>query len=35
MSIQLSGIDVSLYQGNIDWPKVANGGIEFAISRAG
>lgn len=35
MSIQLSGIDVSQYQGNIDWSKVVNDGIEFAIIRAG
>jgi len=35
MSIQLSGIDVSQYQGSIDWTKVVNDGIEFAIIRAG
>ncbi len=29
------GIDVSKYQGNIDWEKVKNAGIEFAIIRAG
>ncbi len=28
------GIDVSFYQGNIDWAKVAQSGIEFAIIRA-
>jgi len=35
MSLQLSGIDVSQYQGSIDWTKVVNDGIEFAIIRAG
>ena len=29
------GIDVSEYQGNIDWAKVKASGIEFAILRAG
>lgn len=29
------GIDVSKYQGNIDWEKVAAEGIEFAIIRLG
>lgn len=29
------GIDVSKYQGNIDWEKVKNTGIEFAVIRAG
>jgi len=29
------GIDVSKYQGNIDWKKVADSGIEFAMIRAG
>mgnify|MGYP004683238173 CR=1 FL=1 len=28
------GIDVSQFQGYIDWPKVANGGTQFAIIRA-
>ncbi len=28
------GIDVSVYQGNIDWAKVAASGVEFAIIRA-
>jgi len=28
------GIDVSEYQGNIDWAKVAADGVEFAIVRA-
>lgn len=27
------GIDVSTWQGNIDWNKVKNWGIEFAIIR--
>ena len=31
----LKGIDVSKYQGNIDWEKVKKDGIEFAILRAG
>lgn len=30
-----SGIDVSQYQGVIDWEKVKNDGIEFAIIRLG
>ena len=29
------GIDVSKYQGNIDWAKVAKDGVRFAILRAG
>lgn len=29
------GIDVSSYQGTIDWKKVKNAGIEFAILRLG
>lgn len=29
------GIDVSKYQGNIDWKKVKVSGITFAIIRAG
>ena len=29
------GIDVSQYQGNIDWNKVKNDGVEFAIIRVG
>ena len=31
----LVGIDVSRYQGDIDWRKVKNDGIEFAILRGG
>ena len=30
-----TGIDVSLHQGDIDWQKVKNDGIEFAIIRIG
>ena len=30
-----AGIDVSAYQGNIDWKQVKNSGIEFAIIRLG
>lgn len=29
------GIDVSKYQGNIDWAKVAKDGVRFAILRSG
>ena len=29
------GIDVSRYQGDIDWAQVAAGGVKFAILRAG
>ena len=29
----VKGIDVSVYQGNIDWPAVKGSGIEFAIAR--
>lgn len=29
------GVDISSYQGNIDFDKLASSGIEFAISRAG
>ena len=31
----MKGIDVSVHNGNIDWNKVKNAGIEFAILRAG
>lgn len=31
----INGIDVSFYQGNIDWAKVKAAGIDFAIIRAG
>ena len=29
------GVDVSSYQGEIDWPRVARAGVEFAIIRLG
>lgn len=29
------GIDVSFWQGDIDWPKVKQAGVEFAMIRAG
>ncbi|MDE6912301.1 MAG: glycoside hydrolase family 25 protein, partial [Lachnospiraceae bacterium] len=29
------GIDVSKYQGNIDWPAVASDGVEYAFVRLG
>lgn len=32
---QTIGIDVSKYQGNIDWSKVADAGIDFAMIRVG
>lgn len=31
----VQGIDVSYYQGEIDWPAVAASGVEFAFIRAG
>ena len=33
--ISFKGIDVSKYQGNVNWVKVKNSGIKFAIIRAG
>lgn len=30
-----TGIDVSIYQGEVDWPAVAADGIDFAILRVG
>ena len=33
--MQIKGIDVSYHQGLIDWKKVKQSGIEFAIIRAG
>lgn len=33
--ISIKGIDVSKYQGNINWSKVAEAGVEFAIIRMG
>ncbi len=35
MSLSLKGIDVSKYQGEINWEKVKDSGIQFAIIRAG
>ncbi len=34
-SVKRVGIDVSVYQGNIDWEKVKNAGVDFAFIRAG
>lgn len=31
----IQGIDVSVYQGEIDWQAVADAGVDFAIIRAG
>ncbi len=31
----LAGIDVSIYQGNIDWNRVKASGVDFAIIRTG
>lgn len=35
MNGTIKGIDVSVHNGNIDWNKVKNAGIQFAILRAG
>ena len=35
LTFQIQGIDVSVYQGNIDWVKAKNAGVKFAIIRAG
>ena len=35
MIVNKKGIDVSVWQGNIDWNKVKADGIEFAIIRSG
>jgi GH25 family lysozyme M1 (1,4-beta-N-acetylmuramidase) len=35
MTVLTKGIDVSVHQGNIDWQKVKNAGIDFAILRCG
>lgn len=32
-TLEIQGIDVSKYQGNIDWQKVKNAGIKFAMLR--
>ena len=34
-TVALTGIDVSYYQGDIDWQKVAADGIDYAILRCG
>lgn len=34
-SVVVNGIDVSAYQGNIDWNKVKADGVDFAIIRVG
>ncbi|MDE6729585.1 MAG: Ig-like domain-containing protein [Oscillospiraceae bacterium] len=33
--VQLDGVDVSRYQGDINWKEVAADGVDFAIIRAG
>ncbi len=33
--VSIPGIDISQYQGNIDWKKVAESGVKFAFIRAG
>lgn len=33
--ISLTGVDVSSYQGEIDWGQVAEAGVDFAMIRAG
>jgi len=33
--VQIKGIDVSKWQGEIDWKKVRADGVEFAIIRTG
>ena len=35
MAVFQHGIDVSRYQGSINWPQVAAGGQQFAIVRLG
>ena len=32
---EMKGIDVSIYQGNVDWERVKASGVQFAILRAG
>ena len=34
MSVNRKGIDVSTWQGDIDWKKVKADGIEFAMLRS-
>ena len=33
--VYYKGVDVSQFQGNIDWKRVKNSGIEFVIPRTG
>lgn len=33
--MQIFGVDVSYYNGNIDWARVKNAGVQFAILRLG
>ena len=33
--VQIKGIDVSKWQGEIDWKKVRADGVEFAMIRTG
>jgi len=33
MSIRLNGIDVALYQGDIDWKQVYGAGVYFAMIK--
>ena len=33
--MQIFGVDVSYYNGNIDWTRVKNAGVQFAILRLG
>ncbi len=33
--VQLDGIDVSKYQGNVNWNSVAADGVDFAVTRVG
>lgn len=35
MKVLTKGIDVSVWQGDIDWDKVKANGIDFAILRCG
>ena len=33
--MQIKGLDVSEFQGNVDWEKVKAAGYQFAMLRAG
>ena len=35
MKLEVKGIDVSKHQGEIDWQKVKDSGVQFAVLRAG